>query len=460
MSLEIIVLAAGQGTRMRSARPKVLQTLAGRPLLDHVLATARRLDPDRIHVVVGHGADKVRAAFAAAGINWVYQTQQLGTGHAVGAALPSVADDAMVLVLYGDVPLVTEETLRGCIDRAGDGVAIVTMRPPDPQGLGRIVRDDSGTVTAIVEEKDADPVQRAIAETNGGILAMPAKHARTLVSALNDDNVQREFLLTDVVGLAASSGIPVSAFETADAGEVAGINDRAQLAAMEREFQLRAAHALMRQGVSLYDPARIDIRGVVRAGIDCEIDVNVVLEGVVELGERVSIGAGVVIRNANIANDVRIEPNTVIDGATIGRSAVVGPFARLRPGTVLGADVRIGNFVETKAAQVDAGTKASHLAYLGDASLGAGCNIGAGTIICNYDGVDKHRTEIGDGVFVGSNSTLVAPIVIADGAFVAAGSTVTTDVAAGELAVGRARQRNISGWKPPAERGDSDTRHS
>jgi bifunctional UDP-N-acetylglucosamine pyrophosphorylase / glucosamine-1-phosphate N-acetyltransferase len=453
MSLEIIVLAAGQGTRMRSARPKVLQMLAGRPLLGHVLATVRRLRPARIHVVIGHGADAVRAAFAdAADVTWVHQAEQLGTGHAVREALPGVAQDSTLLVVYGDVPLVTEATLRGCIDAAHAGVALVTMRPPDPAGLGRIVRDRRGAVVAIVEEKDADSSRREINETNSGILAMPATLARELVAALDADNAQREFLLTDVVRHAVAGGVAVLAHETADAGEVAGVNDRMQLALLERDFQRRAAHALMQQGVTVYDPARIDIRGDVRAGVDSLIDVNVVLEGTVDLGERVAIGAGSVIRNSRIGNGVRIEPHSVIDGAEIGEDCIVGPFARLRPGTVLGPRVHIGNFVETKAAQIGTGSKANHLAYLGDVDIGEGSNIGAGTIVCNYDGVAKHRSEVGDGVFIGSNSTLVSPVVIAEGAFVAAGSTVTNKVDARELAIGRARQRNIAGWKPPSQR--------
>jgi bifunctional UDP-N-acetylglucosamine pyrophosphorylase / glucosamine-1-phosphate N-acetyltransferase len=332
----------------------------------------------------------------------------------------------------------------------------VTMRPSDPRGLGRIMRDDDGGVRAIVEEKDASASERAIGETNSGIMAFPVAHARRWIAVLRDDNAQREFLLTDVVGFAVQEGTRVQAYECDDADEVAGINDRAQLAAAERAFQQRAAQALMNDGVTLYDPARIDIRGDVRAGRDCEIDVNVVLEGTVELGERVSIGAGAVIRNTRLGDDVRIEPHSVIDGAVIGAKAVIGPFARLRPGTVLGQAVRIGNFVEAKAAELGDGTKANHLAYLGDARLGAACNIGAGTIICNYDGVQKHFSEIGDGVFVGSNSTLVSPVRIADAAFVAAGSTVTSNVASGELAVGRARQRNISDWTPPARRDGHD----
>jgi bifunctional UDP-N-acetylglucosamine pyrophosphorylase / glucosamine-1-phosphate N-acetyltransferase len=453
MGLEIIVLAAGQGTRMRSTRPKVLQMLAGRTLLGHVLATVRRLRPARIHVVVGHGADAVREAFADAGdVTWVHQAQQLGTGHAVREALRGVAQDSTVLVVYGDVPLVTEATLRGCVEAAHSGVALVTMRPVDSAGLGRIVRDRGGAVVAIVEEKDADSSQREIDETNSGILAMPATLACKLVSALDDDNAQREFLLTDVVRHAVAGGVTVLAHETSDAGEVAGVNDRVQLALLERDFQRRAAHALMQQGVTVYDPARLDIRGDVRAGIDCLIDVNVVLEGTVELGERVAIGAGTVIRNSRIGNGVRIEPHSVIDGADVGDDCIVGPFARLRPGTVLEPQVHIGNFVETKAAQIGTGAKANHLAYLGDVSIGAGSNVGAGTIVCNYDGVAKHRSEVGNGVFIGSNSTLVSPVVIADGAFVAAGSTVTTKVGERELAIGRARQRNIAGWKPPSER--------
>jgi bifunctional UDP-N-acetylglucosamine pyrophosphorylase / glucosamine-1-phosphate N-acetyltransferase len=460
MSLEIIVLAAGQGTRMRSARPKVLQTLAGRPMLAHVLDTARALGPARIHVVIGHGADAVRSAFADDGdLTWAHQPQQHGTGDAVRTALPAIADDAIVLVLYGDVPLVTAETLRGCLsgDGARAGLVLLTMRSADPQGLGRIIRDADGGVCAIVEEKDATPDQRAIDETNSGIIALEAGLLRQLIGRLTNDNAQSEFLLTDIVALAVGDGVPVSAVVCADAEEMSGVNDRKQLSRLERAWQRRATDALMAQGVTLYDPARVDVRGHVTAGMDCEVDIDVVFEGRVELGARVSIGSSVVIRDARIGDDVRIEPNTVIDGAEIGTGARVGPFARLRPGTVLGADVRIGNFVEAKAVHVGKGSKANHLAYLGDADLGSGCNIGAGTIICNYDGVQKHHSTIGNGVFVGSNSTLVSPIEIADGAFVAAGSTVTSHVGRGALAVGRARQRNIDGWTPPARRSDDGT---
>ncbi len=458
MTLEVVILAAGQGTRMRSSRPKVLQRLAGRALLTHVIQAARALNPSRIHIVIGHQAEAVKRHFADDDdLTWVHQHEQLGTGHAVQQAMPGISDDATVLVLYGDVPLVRSETLRGCVDAAADGsIAVLTMRPADPTGLGRIIRDRSGKVTAIVEERDATAEQRAVGEVNSGILALPAAQARRLLDTLDTANAQREYLLTDIIHGAVSAGIPVSAVVADDAEELAGVNDRIQLAALERHYQHRLTAALMRDGVSFLDPARVDIRGELVAGMDCEIDVNVVFEGHVRLGDDVRIGASCVIKDASIDTGSIIAPHTVIDGASIGRGCAVGPFARLRPGTELGRDVRIGNFVEVKQASIGNGTKASHLAYLGDLETGADCNIGAGTIICNYDGVTKHRTRLGDGVFVGSNSTLVAPLEVAGGAYVAAGSTVTAGVGERELAVGRSRQRNISGWTPPAERENTE----
>jgi len=454
MALEVVVLAAGQGKRMRSRLPKVLHDLAGRPLLAHVLASVRALRPERLHVVVGVGRERVKAAFAAEpDIVWVDQAQQLGTGHAVQQAMNGVSMDARVLVLFGDVPLVPPETLRRCVEAADGGIALVTADMPDPTGLGRIVRDAEGRVRAIVEERDADANVRAIREINSGIMTLPAGLLARFLSRLSCDNAQGELYLTDVIALAVADGVNVSTVDVPFAEEVAGINDRVQLAALERFHQRRVADALMRAGVTLRDPARLDVRGELTAGEDCIIDVDVVFEGTVRLGHGVCIGAGAVIKDAVLADDVVVHPHTIIDGARVAERGEIGPFARMRPGTQLAADVKVGNFVETKKTKLGAGTKANHFAYLGDTTTGEHCNIGAGTIVCNYDGVDKHPTFLGDRVFVGSNATLVAPVAVGDDGYVAAGSTVTAKVDAGDLAVGRARQRNISGWTPPSRRG-------
>jgi bifunctional UDP-N-acetylglucosamine pyrophosphorylase / glucosamine-1-phosphate N-acetyltransferase len=450
--LEVVVLAAGQGTRMVSALPKVLHPLAGRPLLEHVLDTAAALGPKRVHVVVGHHADAVRSA-APGPWQWVVQEAQLGTGHAVQQAMPGIDDASVVLVLYGDVPLVSAATLSACAGAASGGaLALVTACPEDPAELGRIVRDEAGRVRAIVEYRDADAATRSLREINTGIMAAPARALRRLLDRVRPDNAQGEYYLTDIVALAVTDGMPVEALPAATADEVLGVNTRGQLARLERIFQARAVEALMEQGVSVADPGRIDIRGSVTAGEDCYLDVNVVLEGHVELGCGVCIGPGAVIRDSRLGDGVRVEAFTVIDGAEVAERCTLGPFARIRPGTELGAGVRIGNFVETKKAFLGRGSKASHLAYLGDATVGEDCNIGAGTVTCNYDGVDKHPTTLGDRVFVGTNSTLVAPLVVEADAFVAAGSTVTERVEAGVLAVGRSRQRNIRGWTRPDRR--------
>jgi bifunctional UDP-N-acetylglucosamine pyrophosphorylase / glucosamine-1-phosphate N-acetyltransferase len=450
--LEVVVLAAGQGKRMASRRPKVLHQLAGRPLLRHVLDTVAALQPNRIHVVVGHGADQVREALPD-DVVWVLQSERRGTGHAVRLTLPGIASDAVMLVVYGDVPLVSEATLRSCVETASrGGLALVTAQQDEPAQLGRILRDGQGAIRGIVEYRDADEPTRAIREINSGIMAAPRSLLAPLLERLRPDNAQAEYYLTDVVGLAVAAGAPVTGLCTADPDEVRGINDRAELAALERLCQARQVANLMAAGVSVADPRRLDIRGRVTAGQDCFLDVNVVLEGDVVLGADVHVGPGTLIRDSAIGDGTRIEAHTVIDGARIGPACVVGPFARLRPGTQLAERVRIGNFVETKKAVMGPASKANHLAYLGDVTLGADCNVGAGTITCNYDGVDKHATQIGDRVFVGTNSTLVAPVTIESDAYVAAGSTVTSKVKAGELAVGRGRQRNIAGWVRPDRR--------
>lgn len=454
MLLEVIILAAGKGVRMRSALPKALHEVGGRPMLDHVLATARELQPARLHVVVGVDGGVIRARHAnAADVRFVEQPEQLGTGHAAAQALPAVADGATALILYVDAPLVRAATLASCVaaSEANGGVAVVTATTSDPTGLGRVVRDGHGGVAAIVEERDASPAQRAIGEVNTGILAAPARLLKPLLADLPNDNAQGEYYLTDVIGAAVAQGVPVAGCQ-ASWDEAASVNDRVQLAAVERLYQRCRAEALLREGVTLKDPARFDVRGELTAGEGCVIDVNVVFEGTVQLGREVRVGPHCVIRDATLDDGVSVAAATVIDGARIGAGAKVGPFARLRPGTELGADVHVGNFVETKQTRLADGVKANHLAYLGDAEVGAGTNIGAGAITCNYDGADKHPTSIGARAFVGTNATLVAPVEIGDDAYIGAGSTITTKVAAADLAVGRAKQRNIRGWTPPGKR--------
>ena len=452
MPLEVIVLAAGAGKRMRSRKPKVLHTLGGRPLLGHVLAAAFTLNLERVHVVIGNQAGQVKAHFDGNDrIAWVVQEKQQGTGHAVAQALPSVADDATVLVLLGDVPLVAPETLAECVESADKGLALVTIELEDPTGFGRIVRRD-GRILGIVEEADATPIQALIREVNTGILAAPKRLLEPLIGRLGVNNKQGEYYLTDVVVDAAEQDIPVTTVGCDVAEQVQGVNDKRQLAILERYYQRQQAMTLMAAGVTVMDPERIDVRGRLTAGTDCVIDVGTVFEGDVRLGDGVSIGANCVIKDATLADDVTVAPLTHIDGANVGRGCRVGPYARLRPGSVLAEDVHIGNFVETKKARLGANVKANHLAYIGDASVGARTNVGAGAITCNYDGIDKHHTDIGDDVFVGTNATLVAPVTVEDGAYVAAGSTITKPVHMEELAVGRGRQRNIQGWTPPAKR--------
>jgi bifunctional UDP-N-acetylglucosamine pyrophosphorylase/glucosamine-1-phosphate N-acetyltransferase len=446
IALEVVVLAAGQGKRMASRLPKVLHPLAGRPLLRHVLDTVATVAPRRVHVVVGHGANDVRSAFAD-DVAWVEQAQRQGTGHAVNQALPGIAADAVVLVVYGDVPLIAAETLRHAAAAAQQGaVALVTARLEDPAQLGRIVRDADGAIARIVEYRDADDDQRAITEVNSGILAARRDVLARLLGRVTADNAQGEYYLTDVIGLAVAEGTVVTGLSVSDPDEISGVNDRAELAALERRFQSREVARLLAAGVSVADPARVDIRGRVSAGRDCFLDVNVVLEGDVRLGDDVHVGPGAVIRNATLGDGVRVEAHTVIDGASVAARCVLGPFARLRPGTTLAEEVRIGNFVETKKAVLGRGSKANHLAYLGDATIGARTNIGAGTITCNYDGRKKHPTTIGADVFVGSNSTLVAPVTLEEGSYVAAGSAITESVPGGALALGRSRQVVKEGW--------------
>jgi bifunctional UDP-N-acetylglucosamine pyrophosphorylase / glucosamine-1-phosphate N-acetyltransferase len=449
MSLNVVVLAAGQGKRMQSDLPKVLHTLAGRPLLAHVLSTARALEPRRTVVVYGHGGDTVRQALQEPGLIYALQEPQLGTGHAVQQALSHLDQAASTLVLYGDVPLVTPATLRTLVDAAGAGMALLTARLEEPTGYGRVIRDADGSVDGIVEERDATEAQRAIREVNTGFMVLPTPSLAGWLARLSRDNAQGEYYLTDLVGMARRDGIRVAAVEAAHASEILGVNSKQQLARLERLYQARYAESLMEQGVLLRDPARIDVRGRLSCGRDVQIDVNCVFEEDVTLEGGVQVGPNCVLRNVHVGADTRIEAYTHIDGARIGRRCRIGPYARLRPGTELARDVHIGNFVEVKASSVGEGSKANHLAYVGDSTVGRNVNVGAGTITCNYDGANKHRTVIEDDVFIGSDTQLVAPVVVRRGATIGAGSTITREVPAEQLTLSRARQTSIAGWKRP-----------
>jgi bifunctional UDP-N-acetylglucosamine pyrophosphorylase/glucosamine-1-phosphate N-acetyltransferase len=451
--LEIVVLAAGQGTRMKSDLPKVLHPLGGRPLLGHVIATAQALSPARTHVVYGHGGERVLTQFPNAPVSWVEQAERLGTGHAVMQAMPGVADDAVVLVLYGDVPLVPAALLEALVaEAAGGALAILTVTLADPKGYGRILRDGQDAVLGIVEEKDASPVQRQIREGNTGILAAPAARLRAWLGALGNGNAQGEYYLTDVVAMAVAEAVPVRTHCAANEDDVLGVNDKLQLAHLERVFQRRQAERLMREGVTLMDPARFDLRGTLECGRDVTIDVGVVIEGHVKLGDGVSVGAHCYLRDVELGEGTELRPMSVLEEAIAGPGCRIGPFARLRPGTVLAGHAHVGNFVELKNAQVGEGSKVNHLSYVGDTVMGRDVNVGAGTITCNYDGANKHRTIIGDRVFVGSDTQLVAPVEVGDDATIGAGSTVTRNAPAGELTLSRAPQKSIAGWKRPTKK--------
>jgi bifunctional UDP-N-acetylglucosamine pyrophosphorylase/glucosamine-1-phosphate N-acetyltransferase len=457
MPLSVVILAAGQGKRMKSDLPKVLQPLAGRPLLGHVVDCARALGADAVHVVYGHGGDAVKAAFAGVPLVWALQAEQHGTGHALMQALPAIPDDHQVLVLYGDVPLVRAATLGALLEAgAGGALALLSVMLDDPTGYGRVLRDNAGSIYRIVEQKDATRKELAVREANTGVLAAPAAALRRWLAGLRNDNAQGEYYLTDVVGLAVKDGARVTAVVAPTVAEVLGVNDKAQLAALEGEHRRIRALELMLAGVTVLDPARLDVRGSVVHGRDVVLDVNVVLEGRVVLGDRARIGAGVVLRDASVGPDTVVHPYSVLDGAEIGAGCVVGPFARLRPGTRLAAKAHVGNFVELKNTTLGAGSKANHLSYLGDSTVGAAVNVGAGTITCNYDGVNKWPTVIEDGAFIGSGAMLVAPVTVGAGATVGAGSTVTRPAPPGTLTVERAEQRAVPGWARPKRAGDAE----
>jgi len=452
MSLSIIILAAGQGTRMRSSLPKVLHRIGGRPLLQHVLDTAHEFAGADIHVVIGHGAEQVREQFSGTDVHWVVQAEQLGTGHAVAQVLPQVPRENTVLVMYGDVPLVRRQTLDTLrVTASQDALGVLTAYLEEPAGYGRILHDRNGNISGIVEEKDATEAQRRIREINTGFIAAPAGRLHDWVGSLENDNASGEYYLTDVIALAVRDGVAVRGVATSDPDETLGVNDRIQLARLERDYQQRQATACLQAGITLIDPARFDLRGRLVAGADVVIDVNAVLEGDITLGDRVSIGPNVVIRNATIAADVTILANCVIENAEIGAGSRIGPFSRIRPETRLADNTHIGNFVEIKKSVVGSGSKVNHLSYVGDTTVGRNVNIGAGTITCNYDGASKHRTIIGDNVFVGSDTQLVAPVEVKSGATIGAGSTITRDVPADTLALSRAPQQTRPGWKRPVK---------
>ncbi|GGY61763.1 bifunctional UDP-N-acetylglucosamine diphosphorylase/glucosamine-1-phosphate N-acetyltransferase GlmU [Marinobacter zhanjiangensis] len=451
--LHVIILAAGQGSRMKSSLPKVLHKVAGKSMLHHVMDTARRLGADGIHGVIGHGADQVRAVTPADDVAWALQEQQLGTGHAVAQALPAVPDGVVVLVLYGDVPLINPETLVALVSRVNDqSLGLLTVDLDNPDGYGRILRNEHGQVTAIVEQKDATDSQKAIREVNTGILAVSSDHLKRWLPELSNSNAQGEYYLTDIIAMASDEGLSIEVAQPSHEEEVQGVNNRVQLAELERWYQQCEAQRLMTEGATLADPARVDVRGNLTIGQDVLIDVNVVFEGNVTLGNHVSIGPNCVIRDADLADDVTVEANSIIDGAVVAERCQVGPFARLRPGTRLARSAKVGNFVETKKADVGEGSKINHLSYVGDATLGRNVNVGAGTITCNYDGVNKFQTVLGDNVFVGSNTALVAPVTVDNDAVIGAGSTITAHVDKKDLAVARSRQRNIKGWKRPEKK--------
>ena len=452
MKLAVVILAAGQGKRMKSDLPKVLQPLAGRPLLGHVVSRARALNPSSIHVVYGHGGDAVREALVKEKLQWALQGEQLGTGHAVMQAMPNVADDELVLVLYGDVPLIDAGTLRQLIAAAGaKAMSLLTVMLDNPSGYGRIVRK-SGAIQKIVEQKDATKAQLKIREGNSGIMAVPARLLRKWLGKLGNSNAQGEYYLTDIIAMAVKDKVKVTPLIAPTVAEVLGVNDKAQLAELEAMHRAERARELMVAGATIIDPSRIDIRGDISVGRDVFLDANVLLEGKVTLGDRVRVGPNVVLRDVTIGSDCVIHPNSVLEQSVLGAGCIIGPYARVRPGSKLGANVHIGNFVELKKTEIDDGSKANHLTYLGDAVIGKGVNVGAGTITCNYDGVNKSTTTIEDGAFIGSGNMLVAPVRIGKDATTGAGSTITKDAPDGQLTLTRAKQMTLDGWKRPVKK--------
>ena len=451
--VNFVILAAGKGTRMRSALPKVLHKLSGRSMLGHVVAAVESLGEAKKIIVTGHGAQQVEQQFKSPTTIFTQQKEQLGTGHAVQMAIPKLCSDAVVIVLYGDVPLILPATIKKILAVVTEStMGLLTIHLEDPQGYGRIIRDINGDITEIVEQKDASVEQLKITEVNTGVLALRSSQLSEWLPKINNNNAQGEYYLTDLVAIARAANVEVISVNPESATEVEGVNNRVQLSQLERAHQRQLAELLMESGTSLADPSRFDQRGELTAGTDNFIDINCIFEGHVTIGNDVSIGANCHISNSTIGDGVSILPNTIIESSVVGDRAVVGPFARLRPGTEMESDTKVGNFVETKKALVGKGSKINHLSYVGDAQLGQNVNVGAGTITCNYDGVSKHKTDLGDGVFVGSNSTLVAPIKVHSGGFIAAGSTVTSEVPSESLAVARAKQRNISGWKRPSKK--------
>ncbi|RTR27411.1 bifunctional UDP-N-acetylglucosamine diphosphorylase/glucosamine-1-phosphate N-acetyltransferase GlmU [Shewanella atlantica] len=452
MALNVVILAAGKGTRMRSDLPKVLHPIAHKSMVQHVIDTAHSVGSDAIQLVYGYGAEKLQSVLGEQQLNWVLQAEQLGTGHAVAQANSNIADDDTVLILYGDVPLIQASTLDALLAAREDyGLAILTVNLPNPTGYGRIERE-AGKVVGIVEQKDASAEQLAINEINTGIMAAPGKQLKEWLGQLSSDNAQGEYYLTDIVAMAHKDGIEITTAQPESAIEVEGANNRVQLAQLERAYQARAAEKLMLEGANLRDPARLDIRGDVTVGMDVMIDVNVIIQGKVTIGNNVTIGAGAILIDCEIGDNAEIKPYSIVENAKVGIEASAGPFARLRPGAELKRDAHIGNFVEMKKAVLGEGSKAGHLAYIGDAQIGSGVNIGAGTITCNYDGANKHLTVIEDNVFVGSDTQLVAPVTIGKGATLGAGSTITSNVAEGELVITRVKQRHLSGWARPVKK--------
>ena len=457
--MEAVILAAGRGTRMHSQLPKVLHTVGNKPMLIHVINSAESAGAKKIHVVVGNDGERIKEQVRRFPIqnevSWILQREQLGTAHAVQQAVPhfeSKAEGDHILVLYGDVPLIKPDTLVQLLSNTKTGsIGILTLLTENNRGLGRILRDESNKIMGIVEEKDASDLQKEIKEVNSGIMALPADRLAGWLGRIENNNQQSEYYLTDIIELAVSEKVAINSVVIPNEIEAQGVNDKSQLALVERHFQMTKCAELLEKGVILRDPSRADIRGELTCGQDVEIDFNTLFEGNVTLGSNVKIGPNVIIKDSSIGNDTQILPGTIIESSIIGEETILGPNARIRPGTILGNKVKVGNFVETKKAILGDGTKANHLAYIGDAEIGKNCNIGAGTIFCNYDGANKHKTLLGDNVFIGSNSVLVAPVKLEDDSFVAAGSAVNTNIPKGNLAVGRTKQRNISGWKRPSK---------